>query len=84
MPASSTAAELANAAYVLGWVAVLLGLLAGIPAIICGHVALQRASQDWIPDAVKRRARIGLALGYILSFLWLALIILIIVIGMRS
>ena len=74
-PTSSSVHALARAAYILGWLTILLGLFAGIPAIICGHLALRRANLSLIPEQVKRKARIGLALGYIVSFLWLLLII---------
>lgn len=79
--AGPSAAGLARAAYVLGWLTVLLNLLAGIPAIICGHMALQRANQSGTPAAIRLTARRGLVLGYTLSFLWLALIILVIIVA---
>jgi hypothetical protein len=78
------APELAIAALVLGWLTIVFGLLAGVPAIICGHMALRRASGVSAPNVVTRRARTGLALGYIVSFVWIALFILIIILGMRS
>lgn len=74
-PTSSSVHELAKAAYILGWLTILLGLFAGIPAIICGHLALRRANLSLTPEQVKRKALIGLTLGYILSILWLLLII---------
>lgn len=64
--------RLGTASLVLGLLGILLPLIAGVPAIICGHLALRRADPVWTPERLKRRAQWGLALGYLTSLAWLA------------
>ncbi|HEU5441840.1 MAG TPA: DUF4190 domain-containing protein [Ktedonobacterales bacterium] len=63
--------RLGTASLVLGLLGILLPLVAGVPAIICGHLALRRADPVWTPERLKRRAQWGLALGYLTSLAWL-------------
>ena len=56
---------LAISSLVLGIVAFLCGLFAGIPAIILGHVALNRARKSPASYGGAGMATAGLILGYI-------------------
>jgi uncharacterized membrane protein YbaN (DUF454 family) len=69
--------RLGTASLVLGLLGIVLPLVAGVPAIICGHLALRRADPVWTPERLKRRAQWGLALGYLTSLAWLGYILVI-------
>lgn len=69
--------RLGTASLVLGLLGIVLPLVAGVPAIICGHLALRRADPVWTPERLKRRAQWGLALGYLTSLAWLSYILVI-------
>lgn len=69
------AARLATAALVLGLLGILLPIVAGVAAIVCGHWALGQADPIWTPEQIKRRAQWGLALGYLTTILWLGFLV---------
>lgn len=61
---------LAIASMICGIVSVLmllcyLGALTGIPAVICGHMALKRIAESPVPQAGRGMAIAGLVTGYI-------------------
>lgn len=65
---------LAVASMILGVASLLLGLLAAIPAIICGHLALNRIKKDRIQKG-RGMAIAGLILGYVVALISIVSII---------
>jgi hypothetical protein len=77
MPVAKSTNGMATAALILGCAQFFLWILSGIPAIICGHIALsqiKRTGQEGRGMAIA-----GLVLGYIGLVLFLAFILLIVV-----
>lgn len=69
---------LAFASLILGIVAVFSlggGILAGVPAIICGHKALSKANKFPARYGGRGKAIAGLVMGYIMSSISLIVII---------
>lgn len=57
---------LATASLILGFLGcVMFGILAGIPAVICGHISLNKLKQEHQNNKNRRIAFAGLILGYI-------------------
>lgn len=61
--------SLAVASLVLGIIGFVLGVLAGIPAIVTGHAALRKIQESEGHIDGKPLALAGVVLGYV-SFLW--------------
>jgi hypothetical protein len=68
-PASQQTSGLAIASMVLGLLGFLMGFITGIPAVICGHIALSRIKKAGGALAGKGFAITGLVTGYISVFL---------------
>ena len=74
VPATGQESGLAITSFVLGLLSVLcLGLLTGLPAIICGHIAHARARRLPAQYGGASLAIAGFVLGYVGLVLWLVL-----------
>lgn len=69
---------LAKISYYCGLAGFLLGPLAGIPAVVCGHVALARIKKSVYDPIDRVMASRGLILGYINTFILTAVVVLLI------
>ncbi len=49
----------------LGISSLFLGIITGLPAIVCGHIALSRLKQPSNINTGKRLILVGLVLGYL-------------------
>lgn len=80
---------LAIASMVCGIVGVLmcfcyLSGLCGIPAVICGHMALSRISRSPVPVAGRGMAIAGLILGYLDILISIGLIVMMVIAATRA
>ncbi|HTI71101.1 MAG TPA: DUF4190 domain-containing protein [Candidatus Limnocylindria bacterium] len=67
---SGTSDTLAVTSLVLGIATFVCGCVAGIPAVICGHMARQRVRKDPARYGGAGMALAGLILGYFFMFVW--------------
>jgi hypothetical protein len=58
----------------LGISSLLFGIIAGLPAIVCGHIALSRLKRLSNNSTEKRLILVGLILGYLSTLLTIAYI----------
>lgn len=80
MPMGPSTSGLAIASLVCGILAVLascyaIGIIFGIPAVICGHLAMKRNKNPLHPEGGKGMAIAGLICGYISCAITLAVVI---------
>ncbi len=66
-PAAPQSNGLATASLILGILGILFGFVAGIPAIITGHMALGRIKENPALESSRGQAMAGLIMGYIFS-----------------
>jgi len=67
----------------LGISSLIFGIITGLPAIVCGHIALARLKRLSNNNTGKRLILVGLALGYLSSLFTIAYIILFIYSGYK-
>lgn len=61
------------------WLAIsslFLGVLTGLPAVVCGHIALFKLKHAYNKNISKKQIVVGLALGYLSITLSIAFIVL--------
>lgn len=76
LPIAPDAARLTSWAIALGLLGVLCGFVTGVPAAICGHLALRRLARTGGTLALRRRAQWAIALGYATTLFWAAYLLL--------
>ncbi len=79
-PSQGSTPTITLVAFILGILALVLGCFTGIPAIICGHIAL---SKHKLNPALQGRglALAGLVLGYVITLLVIIVPIVVILMG---
>lgn len=76
LPPVPDAARLTSWAIALGLLGILCGFVTGVPAAICGHLALRRLARTGGTLALRRRAQWAIALGYATTLFWAAYLLL--------
>lgn len=76
LPPVPDAAHLTSWAIALGLLGILCGFVTGVPAVICGHLALRRIAHTRGSLALRRRAQWAIALGYATTLFWAAYVLL--------
>lgn len=76
LPPTPEAADLTSWAISLGMLSIFCGFVTGVPAAICGHVALRRLARARDAGSLRRRAQWAIALGYATSLFWAAYLLL--------
>ena len=72
---------LATASLVLGITSFVVCGLLGIPAVICGHMALNQIDNSALPMGGRGMAIAGLVCGYLINLLILAIVVVFVSIG---
>ncbi|HEX6798638.1 MAG TPA: DUF4190 domain-containing protein [Ktedonobacterales bacterium] len=76
LPPVPDAARLTSWAIALGLLGILCGFVTGVPAVVCGHLALRRLAHTRGSLALRRRAQWAIALGYATTLFWAAYVLL--------
>lgn len=79
LPPAPDAARLVSWALALGLLGVLCGFVTGVPAALCGHLALRRLARTSGAGSLRRRAQWAIALGYATSLFWASYLLLTVV-----
>lgn len=76
LPPPPEVARLTSWALALGLMSILCGFVTGVPALVCGHVALRRLARARDAGSLRRRAQWAVTLGYATSLFWAAYVLL--------